>query len=182
MARKAISKKTRFDVFKRDRFTCQYCGATPPGVLLHLDHIHPVAEGGGNTLDNLLTACEPCNLGKGARLLSEVPAALKDKAAELMEREAQIRGYNEVLQYQADRIADEMWFVAGALQGSEDQAKNFDRKNLQSIKMFLGKLAFQQVLDSAESAYAKFSTSPVRMFSYFCGICWAKIKEAKHGD
>lgn len=47
MARKAISKKTRFEVFKRDRFTCQYCGATPPGVLLHIDHIHPVAEGGG---------------------------------------------------------------------------------------------------------------------------------------
>lgn len=44
--RKAISKKTRFDVFKRDGFTCQYCGAHPPEVVLHIDHIIAVAEGG----------------------------------------------------------------------------------------------------------------------------------------
>ena len=34
LMREAVSKKRRFDVFKRDGFTCQYCGATPPGVLL----------------------------------------------------------------------------------------------------------------------------------------------------
>lgn len=34
--RKSISKKVRFEVFKRDGFSCQYCGATPPGALLHV--------------------------------------------------------------------------------------------------------------------------------------------------
>ena len=59
--RKGISKKTRFDVFKRDLFACQYCGAHPPGVLLHVDHIVAVASGGTNDKDNLVTACQPCN-------------------------------------------------------------------------------------------------------------------------
>ena len=36
--RKSISKKARFEVFKRDSFTCQYCGRTAPDVVLHLDH------------------------------------------------------------------------------------------------------------------------------------------------
>lgn len=56
--RKGLSKRTRFNVFKRDGFTCQYCGAHPPKVVLHVDHITPVVEGGGNDIDNLVTSCE----------------------------------------------------------------------------------------------------------------------------
>lgn len=36
--RKSLSKKTRFEVFKRDSFECQYCGAHPPSTILHVDH------------------------------------------------------------------------------------------------------------------------------------------------
>jgi hypothetical protein len=70
--RKATSKKLRFEVFKRDYFTCQYCGAQPPAVILVCDHITPVKEGGETTADNLLTACESCNQGKGAELLGVI--------------------------------------------------------------------------------------------------------------
>src|ERR1043166_5770992 len=91
--RKALSKKTRFDTFKRDGFRCQYCGAHPPGVLLHVDHVVAVAGGGTNDIDNLVTACEPCNLGKGARSLQVVPQSLAEKAAAVAEREEQLLGY-----------------------------------------------------------------------------------------
>lgn len=57
MSRSAIGKKLRFEIFKRDGFACQYCGATPPGALLEIDHIHPVSSGGSNESDNLITAC-----------------------------------------------------------------------------------------------------------------------------
>ena len=40
--RKSLSKKIRFEVFKRDKFTCQYCGKTAPNVVLEVDHIEPV--------------------------------------------------------------------------------------------------------------------------------------------
>lgn len=73
MSRKSLSKKTRFEIFKRDNFTCQYCGKQPPDVILVVDHIEPVAEGGDNDTLNLITSCEECNQGKGARRLDNVP-------------------------------------------------------------------------------------------------------------
>ena len=69
--RKALSKKIRFEVFKRDSFTCQYCGKTSPSVVLHVDHISPVSGGGDNDILNLITSCEGCNLGKSNIPLSD---------------------------------------------------------------------------------------------------------------
>ena len=42
--REQLSKKIRFDVFKRDSFTCSYCGQTPPSIILEIDHIEPVVS------------------------------------------------------------------------------------------------------------------------------------------
>ena len=64
-ARVAIAPKLRFEVLNRDNFACQYCGRRAPDVVLHVDHVHPVAEGGTNDLSNLRAACQPCNSGKG---------------------------------------------------------------------------------------------------------------------
>ena len=66
-----ISKQLRFEVFKRDKFTCQYCGRSAPDVILNVDHIKPVVEGGTNEILNLLTSCFDCNNGKRAKLLSD---------------------------------------------------------------------------------------------------------------
>ena len=118
MSRLQISKKTRFDVFKRDGFQCSYCGTHPPEtVLLEVDHIHPVAEGGTNEIDNLVTACWDCNRGKGARLLTAIPQSLEEKATIVAEREAQIRAYYEILSARRDRKEEEAWAVAEILMG-----------------------------------------------------------------
>jgi len=69
--RKSLSKGLRFDIFKRDGFTCQYCGRQPADVVLEIDHILPVYEGGTNDPMNLVTACEDCNRGKGKKLLDK---------------------------------------------------------------------------------------------------------------
>ncbi len=64
--------KIRFTVLRRDNFTCQYCGrSVQNGAILHIDHIQPKAHGGKLTLDNLITSCFDCNLGKRDILLSE---------------------------------------------------------------------------------------------------------------
>ena len=112
MKRKQLSEKKRFEIFKRDFFTCQYCGATPPSVVLHVDHIHPVADGGGNEEHNLVTACEACNLGKSSNPLFDRPKSLADRAEEIKEREAQMLGYNKVLEERATRIERDAWEVA----------------------------------------------------------------------
>ena len=70
--RPPMNRRLRFEIFKRDNFTCQYCGATcASGTKLHVDHIVPVAKGGTNEPGNLTTACIDCNVGKGAIGLSE---------------------------------------------------------------------------------------------------------------
>jgi|ERR1019366_8826603 hypothetical protein len=75
-----MSKRLRFEIFKRDSFTCQYCGRSAPGVPICVDHIEAVVAGGSDDPSNLLTACVDCNAGK-----SDVPVS-KDTLAELTER------------------------------------------------------------------------------------------------
>lgn len=91
--RKSISKKTRFEVFKRDGFTCQYCGRMAPDVILEIDHITPVVEGGKNNIMNLITSCFDCNRGKGKRKLSDRDAIIKqqEQLKELSEKREQLK-------------------------------------------------------------------------------------------
>ncbi len=62
----AISKRLRYEVLRRDNYTCRYCGAFAPVVVLEVDHVVPRARGGKDELANLVTACHDCNLGKSA--------------------------------------------------------------------------------------------------------------------
>ena len=59
---------TRFNVFLRDRFECQYCGS---GHDLTFDHVIPRSKGGQTIWENVCAACSPCNLRKGSKLPRE---------------------------------------------------------------------------------------------------------------
>lgn len=67
--RERIPRRMRFEVLKRDAFTCRYCGAKAPTVRLDLDHVQPLTEGGATTAENLVVSCETCNGGKGGARL-----------------------------------------------------------------------------------------------------------------
>ena len=58
---------TRFNVFLRDRFTCQYCGTPNSTNELTFDHVVPVAQGGRKDWENIVTCCVSCNRKKGGR-------------------------------------------------------------------------------------------------------------------
>jgi 5-methylcytosine-specific restriction endonuclease McrA len=62
---------TRFNVFLRDGFTCQYCEAKRPAPELTFDHVIPRARGGRTSWENVVTACGSCNLRKGSKLPRE---------------------------------------------------------------------------------------------------------------
>ena len=59
---------TRFNVFLRDKFSCQYCGSKKE---LTFDHLLPRSKGGKTDWDNVVTACSSCNVKKGGRLLNK---------------------------------------------------------------------------------------------------------------
>jgi 5-methylcytosine-specific restriction endonuclease McrA len=65
---------TRFNLFLRDEFCCQYCGSRGE---LTFDHILPRSRGGRTTWDNVVAACSPCNLRKGNRTLRQSGLALR---------------------------------------------------------------------------------------------------------
>jgi len=60
----AVTKRIRFEIFRRDKHTCQYCGAKAPEVKIEIDHIIPASLGGDDKPGNLVTACHDCNSGK----------------------------------------------------------------------------------------------------------------------
>lgn len=62
--RQPISKRQRFEIFKRDSFRCVYCGKGSSETKLQLDHVRPFSRGGSCNDDNLVTSCVDCNLGK----------------------------------------------------------------------------------------------------------------------
>jgi hypothetical protein len=104
----AISVRARFEIFKRDDFTCQYCGKKSPDVVLEVDHIVPLCEGGSDDIINLRTSCWECNRGKGGTPLHEITTSEDphERAILLLERERQLREYNEVLAAERARRED----------------------------------------------------------------------------
>lgn len=80
----------RFKVLTRDNYTCRYCGAKAPDVPLHVDHVLPKSRGGKDVVDNLVTACKPCNEGKHASLTEQAQPDMtedefREQRAELLE-------------------------------------------------------------------------------------------------
>lgn len=68
----AVSKRLRYEILRRDNHTCRYCGASAPDVPLRVDHVTPVALGGSDKPENLVTSCEPCNSGKSSTIVGTV--------------------------------------------------------------------------------------------------------------
>ena len=65
---------TRFNLFLRDEFTCQYCGSKHD---LTFDHVLPRALGGVTSWENVVAACAPCNLRKGSKTLRAAGMTLR---------------------------------------------------------------------------------------------------------
>lgn len=179
IARVNPSKRMRFEVFKRDGFTCQYCGATAQDAKLVCDHIDPVANGGLTELDNLITACEPCNQGKSDKLLSDVPRSMAERAAEVEEREEQISGYQAILKAKRQRIESDAQEILDQFCAAF-RRDGIPKKDFASIKRFIELLGLHECVEAADLATARMR-SYSRAFRYFCGVCWNKLRRTEEG-
>lgn len=156
--RKALSQKVRFEVFKRDSFTCQYCGQSAPDVVLHIDHINPVAGGGDNDIMNLVTSCLNCNLGKGARSLDDKSVIAKQRAQldELNKRREQLEmllawreGLSSISEQEIDAVNDRFELETNTYLNAHgrSQAKKWIKRN--------GLPAVLDALDAGLESYYK---------------------------
>jgi len=179
--RKGLSKKLRFEIFKRDEFICQYCGNHPPVVILEVDHIVPVVDGGVNDMDNLTTSCFDCNRGKAANSLESIPESLKEKAIKTKEAEDQLKLYSEIMKGKRDRVEAEAWGVVNMF---DPDANDIDRAWFTSIKWYVDKIGYFDALESMEIAISRFphpQYSKTRAMKYFHGICKRKVAELCDG-
>lgn len=68
---------SRRNLYRRDRYTCQYCGSRPGQAELSIDHVVPRSRGGKSTWENCVLACMRCNRRKGSRLPKEAGLSLQ---------------------------------------------------------------------------------------------------------
>jgi hypothetical protein len=181
--RMAVRLKDRFEVFKRDAFTCQYCGRRVPDVVLEVDHIIPRAEGGGDEIENLVTSCWECNRGKGKRLLDErAPVAdIEERTAMIQERERQLRAYNNAKAVELDRKDADFtrvwnyWFDLWDTESMSRSATPWKNTLKNAIEHF-GAVEVMGAMDIVRDKFQYPGSAPAK---YFGGIL--RKKEAERG-
>lgn len=172
----AVSKTLRFQILRRDNYTCRTCGRSAPEVKLHVDHVVPEALGGRSEASNLQTLCADCNGGKSATppdaaQVEQVSAdairwadAQRVVVARMMaEIKSRTRIYNKV---------DKLWKEYGNVYRPADWKRSVDQ--------FLDAgLPPEMVLRAAETALGKQTVRADSCFKYMCGIAWSRIAEIR---
>jgi hypothetical protein len=191
--RKAISARNRFEVFKRDSFRCQYCGKSSPDVVLHVDHIKPVSKGGDNSIMNLITSCQCCNLGKSDIEIDDDSAISKQKAQldELNEKRIQLEmmiEWRSSLKSLVDDAVDELVSEINDCLVS----RSVNETGLISLKKWLKKFGYTLLSESIEASsdsYLKFDNegkstdeSSSKFFNMIPRIAAMKTKQDDNPD
>lgn len=181
MGRKTISKKTRFEVFKRDNFTCQYCGRMAPNVILEIDHINPVANGGTDDILNLITSCFECNRGKGKRKLKQ-NEEIKKQQEMLKELNIKREQLEMLLKWkkELENIDNEM--VCEIEKLLEVTGSNFSEYGKQHCIKLIKKYGFDEVYESTKISIAQYYVendpkSVTKTFDYISRICAVREKQ-----
>lgn len=167
----AVSKSKRFEVFKRDNFTCQYCGRKPPSVVLECDHLKPRASGGDDEMINLVTSCFDCNRGKRDTELDDTTAAdLQNNEAERLIQQVAL---NELLiKLGRKKEKQFLWMLEEV-----ERTLGFGivHNDLASVRMFFDRTTVDCILRAARTA-ASVGTYKQHRWKAFCSQCWKSIK------
>lgn len=173
----AVSKRLRFEILRRDNYTCRYCGAKAPDVPLRVDHVLPETLGGTDDPSNLVTACEPCNSGKtsiapDSPMVTQVAADAERWARALQliadDRRAQYRERESVL---ADFYA--LWEDWRYPDGEIVPLPTNWRQSVTSF--YAAGLTWH---DMDELIRVAMTAKAADTWKYFCGCCWTRVRES----
>lgn len=183
----AVSKRTRYEVLRRDNHACRYCGSMAPDVKLTVDHVTPVALGGTDDPSNLVAACRDCNAGKSST--SPDAALVADVSQRAVEFAAAIATYNRAQMGDRKkrdayvRRFEKAWNVWTYGVSGEDRKhlpKPADWKP--TIWQFYGLgLPIVELEDAVTIACSNQMVNTDKVFRYMCGVLWNKVDRMQEG-
>lgn len=172
-----VSKRTRYEVLRRDGHRCRYCGSGPDTSALTIDHVVPVSLGGSDDPANLVAACKDCNAGKAssnpdAEAVAQVAddamrwAAAMEKAAENYSAE-RVRLEADLARFEAE------WSRWKAGQSPVPLADGW-RSSLTTMRA--AGIPMDEAIGLVQVAMESQAT-PANTFRYFCGCAWKVIRQ-----
>jgi len=173
----SITKKLRFEVFKRDGFQCAYCGKTPPEAILEIDHIVPKAKKGKDDINNLITSCFDCNRGKRDISLKRIPNKMTENLEILKSKESQLKEYRKYTKKIEHRINKDIAKIDDIFQETYPERCLSEKFKIVSVKLFIKSLPLEEVKDAMNIATSYKGNDFESCVRYFCGICWRKIRD-----
>lgn len=172
----AVTKRTRYEVLRRDNHTCRYCRSTDNP--LTVDHVTPVALGGADDPSNLVAACKDCNAGKSssspdATLVADV-AEDAVRWASAMKRAATIRSRQRAAGTRYVNAVDDTWNDWKC--NGEPVPRPGDWE--QTIRKFyeIG-LPLVDMQDCVQIAMGRRDVGASHTWRYACGIAWNKVSD-----
>lgn len=175
-----VSRRLRYEILRRDGHTCRYCGASAPDVELTVDHVTPVALGGRDDPDNLVTACKPCNSGKtstspDAPLVADVE---NDALRWARAREQAITRWRDQHKELQDDIAAfaAAWDIWGHGEGQDRKTVPRGDNWVGSVERWIGEgFTIGDLTSFIEKAMRQKGVTWDDRWRYFCGIVWRTL-------
>lgn len=173
----AVTKRTRYEVLRRDNHTCRYCGATAPDAEITVDHVVPKSLGGGDDPSNLVAACRDCNSGKASASPEDVFVAnVSDEALAVvaaMERRAadratQVRKMRDVVIEVHNR-----WIWEQTPDDFYDTVARFYELGLDGVIL-------NHTMDRACNPDVRRTVR--HTWLWFCKVCWAEVGKIRDGE
>jgi hypothetical protein len=172
----AVTKRTRYEVLRRDNHTCRYCGASAPDATLTVDHVTPVALGGNDDPSNLVAACRDCNYGKAST--SPDAETVQQVGEDDMRWAAAIKRAAEVMSQDVQRASERhTWFLQG-WQSWDKDGEYLPDGWAKSLDHWLGAGLPEDVLiDCLDIALRNRAVRHYDVFAYMGGIARNRINE-----
>jgi hypothetical protein len=176
-----VTKRTRFEVLRRDENTCQYCGQKAPDVPLQIDHVIPVALGGSDSPSNLVTACRDCNSGKSsvpadAPLVETVSVRSAEWALASKNRMTHIESDIRAMETFEDEFL-EKWEGFTYRQGVKDVHVPMPTDWRATLKGWWRIGVPKALIESAVDTVMSKSLEHHERFRYFCGVIWRTLDD-----
>jgi hypothetical protein len=175
-----VSKRLRYEILRRDNYTCRYCGQAAPDVKLTVDHVMPVALGGSDDSSNLVTACAACNSGKSASTPdAPIVADVAQKALQWAAAMEQVADERAASDYYRRELHEAFiahwntwtWTDAWGNKNTIEIPRSYGASIDQFHAAGLNLDDLESLIDVAMEAKTKDE------WRYFCGCCWRRIRE-----